>query len=89
MEYRYSECTTKALEEELARITEQHENLTKEINKRKQEEAERKRSQLALEKKEREDEIRAVMEKYDNLVQSFIDDYGSYNDDFFRWFFRL
>ena len=55
MEYNYNECTTKALEEEQARIAEQYSNLTKEINKRKREEEARKRAQLALEKKKRQE----------------------------------
>ena len=89
MEYNYNECTTKALEEEQSRIAEQYENLTKEINRRKREEAERKRAQLALEKKKRQEEINEAKKKYDDLVHAFIEDYGSYEDSFFSWFARL
>ena len=89
MEYNYNECTTRALEEEQARIAEQYENLTKEINRRKREEADRKRAQLALEKKKRQEEINEAKKKYDDLVHAFIKDYGSYEDSFFSWFARL
>lgn len=88
MEYNYNECTTKALEEEQARIAEQYKTLTAELDKRRQEEADRKRAQLALEKKKREDEIRAAREHYDELVEAFVADYGSYEDNFFTWFFK-
>ena len=89
MEYNYNECTTKALEEEQVRIAEQYENVTKELNKRRREDEERKKAQLAVDRQKRENEIKAAKKHYDELVQSFIDDYGSYNGDFLSWFFRL
>lgn len=88
MEYNYNECTTKALEDECARVAEQHKALTAELNKRKQEEADRKKAQLALEKQKREGEIRAAKAHYNELVQAFIEDYGFYEDDFWTWFFK-
>ena len=89
MEYNYNECTTKALEEEQVRIAEQYENVTKELNKRRREDEERKKAQLAVDRQKRENEIKAAKKHYDELVQSFIADYGSYNGDFLSWFFRL
>ena len=86
----YNECTTKALEEEQARIEEQYKIIIDELNKRKQEEAERKRAQLAVDRQKREKEIRDAKKKYNDLVQAFIEDYGSYYDDgFWSWFARL
>lgn len=88
MKYNYNECTTKALEEEQERIAEQYHTITEEIKKRKQEEAEKKKAQLALEKQKREAEIRAAKEHYNELVHAFIEDYGYYDDDFWTWFFK-
>jgi regulator of protease activity HflC (stomatin/prohibitin superfamily) len=87
MEYNYNECTTQALEAEQARVAEQHKALTAELNRRRQEEADRKKAQLALEKKQREDEIRAAGDHYNELVQAFVKDYGSY-ENFWGWFFK-
>lgn len=88
MEYNYNECTTKALEEEQARIADQYKTITDEINKRKQEEAEKKKVQLALEKRKRAEEIREAGQHYDELMQDFFDDYGYFPDNFWTWFFK-
>ena len=89
MEYNYNECTTKALEEEQTRLADQYKTVTDELNKRKQEEADRKRAQLALDKQKRQEEIRAAKKQYDDLVRKFVEDYGSYEDNFWSWFARL
>ena len=81
MEYNYNECTTKALEEEQARIADQYKTITDEINKRKQEEAEKK-------KRKRAEEIREAGQHYDELMQDFFDDYGYFPDNFWTWFFK-
>ena len=88
MDYNYNECTTKALEEEVKRLAEQFKAASTELDQRKKEEADRKRAQLALEKKNREEEIHTAKQKYYDLVHSFVEDYGSYHDDFWSWLAR-
>ena len=90
MDYNYNECTTQALEEEVALLSEQYKAAAEALNKRKKEEADRQKAQLALEKQKREEEIREIKQKYDDLVQSFVRDYGHYHDEnFWSWFARL
>ena len=88
MNYNYNECTTKALEDELARVAEQHQSIANELKKRKHEEEVRKQAQLAADRQKREEEIRKARKTYDELVQAFVDDYGSYEDSFLSWFFK-
>ena len=89
MNCNYNECTTKALEEEMARLSEQYQTVKDELKKRKVEEEERKRARLAADRQNREQEIRDAKKKYDDLVQLFVEDYGSYDDmSFWSWFAR-
>ena len=85
MESKYNECTTKALEDELVRVSEQYKNLSAELDRRRKEDAERKEAELALAKKSREEEIRAVGNHYIELVNAFVEDYG-YFENYWSWF---
>ena len=49
------------------------------LRQKEQEEEDRKRAELALQKETRKKEIDEVLEKYNKLVQDYIKDYGTYH----------
>jgi hypothetical protein len=88
--------------EELEKAYEEHkletDALKKKIEEMKQEEEERKKAQLALEQETRKKEVDAAFDKYIELKNAYVKDYGRYtftkltDDDifpnpFFRSFF--
>lgn len=69
--------------EELTKQTEDakktFEALNEQLTKAKQEEADRRKAQLALEKETRKKEVEEAFDKYNQLLQDYIRDYGSYS----------
>ena len=49
------------------------------LKKKEQEEADRKKAQLALEKEARKKEVDEAFENYNKLLKAYIEDYGSYS----------
>ena len=49
------------------------------LKQKEQEEEDRKRAQLALEKENRKKEVDEALEKYSKLVKAYIEDYGTYH----------
>lgn len=93
------EMTIEELEAEYKKVSEQYDNLGAQIKKKKQEEEDRKKAQLAIEKDARYKEIEEVGKHLNELIKDYTRDYGSFsfsrrslnNDDpIFRlpyWFF--
>ena len=94
------EMTIEELEKQVSEMKEQYEDLNKKLKQKKQDEADRKKEQLANEKDVRYEEIKLASEHLNDLIQKYIDDYGSFsfsrsysddkNDYFpycYHWFF--
>lgn len=89
--------TIEELEEQYKKISKQADTLANQIKEKKQEEEDRKKAQLALEKDARYKEIEEVQERLNNLIKNYAKDYGSFsftrdysNNDFpylYHWFF--
>ena len=68
------------------------ETLGEQLKKAKQEEEDRKKAQLALEKEARKSEVSEAWDNYSKLLKAYIKDYGSYTkitsskSDDFDWF---
>ena len=73
MNYETREATLEELEAEYAHLKEK-------IKQKKQDEAERKRAELALEKEARKKEVDAARDHYYALLQAYISDYHSYEN---------
>ena len=94
------EMTIEELEKQVSEMKEQYEDLNKKLKQKKQDEADRKKAQLANEKDVRYEEIKLASKHLNDLIQKYIDDYGSFsfsrsysdnrNDYFpyrYHWFF--
>lgn len=88
------EMTIEELEAEYKKVSEQYDNLGAQIKKKKQEEEDRKKAQLATEKDARYKEIEEVGKHLNELIKNYTRDYGSFsfsrrcsNDD--NYIFRL
>ena len=92
--------TIEELEKQVSEMKEQYEDLNKKLKQKKQDEADRKKAQLANEKDVRYEEIELASKHLNDLIQKYIDDYGSFsfsrsysdnrNDYFpyrYHWFF--
>ena len=66
----------KQLQEAQKRADELRENLNKAV----QEEEDRKKAQLALEKENRKKEVDEAYENYNTLLKAYIKDYGTYSN---------
>ena len=60
-------------------MKEQYEDLNKKLKQKKQEEERRKKEQLANEKDVRYEEIKLASKHLNDLIQKYIDDYGSFS----------
>ena len=74
------ELTLDELKKQLSKIGEEYSNLNEIIKKREVEEEDRKRAQLALEKETRKKEVDEALEKYRDLLHTYLEDYGSYSN---------
>lgn len=88
------EMTIEELEEQYKKATEQADVLGNQLKKKKQDEADRKKAQLALEKDARYKEIEEVSKHLNELIADYTKDYGSFsftrsysNDDDYRYSF--
>ena len=73
------EMTIEELEKQVSEMKEQYEDLNKKLKQKKQDEADRKKAQLANEKDVRYEEIKLASKHLDDLIQKYIDDYGSFS----------
>ena len=96
------EMTIEELEKQVSEMKEQYEDLNKKLKQKKQDEANRKKAQLAAEKDTRYKEIEEVSKHLNLLISDYTKDYGSFsftrsysnNDDYkysfpylYHWFF--
>ena len=79
MEDNKREMTIEELAEQYKKISEQAYVLENQLKKKKQEEEDRKKAQLALEKDARYKEIEEVQKHLDNLIKDYVKDYGSFS----------
>ena len=88
------DLTIEELEKQYAEITEKYHTVGEQLRKKKQDEADHKKAQLALEQEKRKDEVDAALDKYHELLKAYIKDYGRYSNkktnnelaDVFWWF---
>ena len=73
------EMTIEELEKQVSEMKEQYEDLNKKLKQKKQDEADRKKEQLANEKDVRYEEIKLASKHLNDLIQKYIDDYGSFS----------
>lgn len=73
------EMTIEELEKQVSEMKEQYEDLNKKLKQKKQDEADRKKAQLANEKDVRYEEIKLASKHLNDLIQKYIDDYGSFS----------
>ena len=73
------EMTIEELEKQVLEKKEQYEDLNKKLKQKKQDEADRKKAQLANEKDVRYEEIKLASKHLNDLIQKYIDDYGSFS----------
>lgn len=96
------EMTIEELEKQVSEMKEQYEDLNKKLKQKKQDEADRKKAQLAAEKDTRYKEIEEVSKHLNQLISDYTKDYGRFsftrsysnNDDYkydfpylYHWFF--
>ena len=96
------EMTIEELEKQVSEMKEQYEDLNKKLKQKKQDEADRKKAQLAAEKDTRYKEIEEVSKHLNLLISDYTKDYGRFsftrsysnNDDYkysfpylYHWFF--
>ena len=96
------EMTIEELEKQVSEMKEQYEDLNKKLKQKKQDEADRKKAQLAAEKDTRYKEIEEVSNHLNQLISDYTKDYGRFsftrsysnNDDYkydfpylYHWFF--
>lgn len=96
------EMTIEELEKQVSEMKEQYENLNKKLKQKKQDEADRKKAQLAAEKDTRYKEIEEVSKHLNQLISDYTKDYGRFSftrsysnkDDYkydfpylYHWFF--
>ena len=72
------ELTVEELTKACTEAKESWEALCEQLNKVKQEEEDRKRAQLALEKESRKKAVDDAYEHYNKLLKDYIKDYGAY-----------
>ena len=60
-------------------LKQQYQKLGQEIRQREQDEEDRRKAQLALEKETRKKEVDEALEHYTKLAKEFIKDFGSYS----------
>ena len=72
------EMTIEELEKQVSEMKEQYEDLNKKLKQKKQDEADRKKAQLEAEKDVRYEEIKLASKHLNDLIQKYIDDYGSF-----------
>lgn len=88
------DLTIEELEKQYAEITERYNTIGEQLRKKKQDEADRKKAQLALEQEKRKEEVDAALDQYHELLKAYIKDYGRYSNkktnnelvDVFWWF---
>lgn len=96
------EMTIEELEKQVSEMKEQYDDLNKKLKQKKQDEADRKKAQLAAEKDTRYKEIETVSKHLNQLISDYTKDYGRFsftrsysnNDDYkydfpylYHWFF--
>lgn len=91
------EMTIDELEEQISEMKAKYDDLNKKLKQKKQDEADRKKAQLALEKDARYKEIVETSKHLNQLITDYTEDYGSFSftrssseDDTFRfpWLWR-
>lgn len=78
METKKKILTTEELKRQCEEAKKNYEVLNEQLKKAEQEEEDRKRAQLALEKETRKKEVDDALEKYRTLMNAYIRDYGIY-----------
>ena len=73
------EMTIEELEKEYTKITEERQLIAERLQKKRQEEEDRRIAQLALEKENRKKELDTALENAKELLQKWIEDYGPYS----------
>ena len=73
------EMTIEELENQVLEMKEKYEDLNKKLKQKKQDEADRKKAQLEAEKDVRYEEIKLASKHLNDLIQKYIDDYGSFS----------
>ena len=71
------EMTIEELEKELAEVTSKKQLITEQLEKKKQDEEDRRVAQLALDKEKRKKEVDEAYENYITLADAYARDYGS------------
>ena len=74
------ELTLDELKKQLSKIGEEYSNLNEIIKKREVEEEDRKKAKLALEKENRKKEVDDALKIYQDLLNAYLKDYGSYSN---------
>lgn len=82
--------TAEDLRKQCEEAREKFEALNEQLKQVEQEEEERKKAQLAIEKENRKKEVDEAFDKYNELLKAYIKDYGVYSittscDDFNWW----
>ena len=73
------EMTIEELEKEYVKITEERQNIERALKQKKQDEEDRRVTQLALDKEKRKKELDEAYENYIALANAYARDYGSYS----------
>ena len=73
------EMTIEELEKQVSEMKEQYDDLNKKLKQKKQDEADHKKAQLEAEKDVRYEEIKLASKHLNDLIQKYIDDYGSFS----------
>ena len=85
-----NDFTIEEMENQYTEILEQCEKLRERIRQKKQDEADRKKAELALQKESRKKEVDEALKKYNELLKAYLEDYGSYHtnefSDDFVWY---
>ena len=84
------ELTIEEMEKQYTKMREQCDNLYEQIKQKKQDEADKIKAELALQKESRRKEVDEALKNYNELLKAYLADYGTYyseefSDDF-AWY---
>ena len=73
------DLTVEELQQQCEEAKKNFETLNKQLKKAQQDEEDRRKAKLALEKENRKNELEEAFNKYMSLLKAYIKDYGSYH----------
>ena len=77
------ELTVEEMEKQYAEMLEQCGNLCEQIKQKKQDEADRRKAELVLQKESRKKEVDEALKNYNELLKAYLADYGTYSSEEF------